>query len=190
MNLFSYIKSKISILDVVNEYTNLRRAGLYWKANCPFHQEKTASFTVSPHKEIFYCFGCHASGDAISFIAQMENCSPLEAANLLAERFNIELPAEIKRSTGDPHKKDNYYALCAAFAKWCHEQCAKSPIALEYLQARTLTNESIDRFQLGYFPGGLKSVKSLIQAMQAQNIIAKDLIESHILEEGQRGILY
>ncbi len=190
MNLFSFVKSKVSIVDVVNEYTNLRRAGLYWKANCPFHQEKTASFTVSPHKEIFYCFGCHASGDIISFVARMENCAPFDAVKLLAERYNIELPDDLKRGVTEPHKKDNYYMLCAAFARWCHDQLSKNTLVQEYLQQRSINTESIERFQLGYFPGGLKSVKSLIQALQGQNIMAQDLLESHILENGQRGILY
>jgi len=70
MNVFSYIKARVPILDVVNEYARLKKAGLYWKGTCPFHSEKTASFTVSPHKEIYYCFGCHAGGDVISFIAK------------------------------------------------------------------------------------------------------------------------
>ncbi|MBT3903910.1 hypothetical protein HOF26_03740, partial [bacterium] len=59
MNLFSYVKSQLSILDVVKEYAALKRAGTYWKGTCPFHNERTASFTVSPHRDIFYCFGCH-----------------------------------------------------------------------------------------------------------------------------------
>ena len=87
MNLFSYIKQRLPILDVVSEYATLKKAGLYWKGCCPFHHERTASFTVSPHKEIFYCFGCHAGGDVISFIAKVEHCSPLEAARHLVERY-------------------------------------------------------------------------------------------------------
>ncbi|MGB8367592.1 MAG: CHC2 zinc finger domain-containing protein, partial [Candidatus Babeliales bacterium] len=79
MNIFTYIKQHVSILDVVREYTTLKPAGLYWKGCCPFHNEKTASFTVSPHKEIFYCFGCHVGGDVISFIAKIEQCSQLDA---------------------------------------------------------------------------------------------------------------
>ncbi len=68
MNLFSFVRSKINILDVAGQYVTLKRAGNYFKANCPFHSEKTASFTVSPGREIFYCFGCHCSGDVIAFI--------------------------------------------------------------------------------------------------------------------------
>ncbi len=85
MSLFSYIKNHVSILEVVGQYVTLKKAGLYFKGVCPFHHEKTASFTVSPHKEIFYCFGCHTGGDVISFIEKAEKCSPLEAAHHLSD---------------------------------------------------------------------------------------------------------
>src|SRR5579871_289092 len=95
MNLFTFIKARVAILDVVSEYVTLKRAGGYYKGTCPFHHEKTASFTVSPDKAIFYCFGCHVSGDVISFMAKIENCSQKEAAQLLAERYRINIPSTI-----------------------------------------------------------------------------------------------
>src|SRR5689334_2342380 len=89
MDLFEQIKRSVAIENVVGSYTTLRRAGQYLKGKCPFHQERTPSFTVSPDKGIFYCFGCHAGGDAISFVARIENCTQKEAAILLAERHAI-----------------------------------------------------------------------------------------------------
>src|SRR5437016_10187819 len=88
-SIFSTIKLNVSIVEVVGQYTTLKQAGLYWKGRCPFHQELTASFTISPHINIFYCFGCHLSGDVIAFVAKIENCSQLEAAQQLAQRFGI-----------------------------------------------------------------------------------------------------
>ena len=105
MNIFSCIKQRLSILDVVGEYVTLKKAGLYHKGCCPFHHEKTASFTVSPHKEIFYCFGCHVGGDVISFISHVENCTQLEAAKLLAERYQLELPQDLTLESQAPDKK-------------------------------------------------------------------------------------
>jgi len=187
MNLFSFIKSKVSIIDVVNEYTTLRRAGLYWKAHCPFHNEKSASFTVSPHKEIFYCFGCHASGDCIAFISRIENCSQLEAAKLLADRFSVELPQDIKfESTETNKKREHYFTICQVVAIWCHEQLRKYAHARNYVESRSISTENIDRFKVGYFPGGLHAVKDFIRAMQAQNIMVSDLLDAKILQEGQR----
>ena len=190
MNLFSYIKTKVSIIDVVNEYTHLKRAGLYYKAHCPFHHEKTASFTVSPGKEIFYCFGCHANGDVISFIAGMEHCSPLEAVKHLADRYHVEMPSELmlEEADIDIKKRDGYFHVCKTVASWCNEQLMSNPPVLTYVQSRGINQASINAFMLGYFPGGIKSIKLLLQSMGAENIMASDLLEAHILQEGSRAL--
>src|ERR1700722_15936992 len=120
MNIFSFLKQRISIVDVVQEYTTLKKAGSYLKGTCPFHSEKTASFTVSPHKEIFYCFGCHASGDTIGFIAKIEHCSQLEAAQHLIERYRIDVPESIAAhySAETVQHKERYFELCKLVAQW------------------------------------------------------------------------
>ena len=187
MNIFSFIKERISILDVVNEYVTLKRAGGYHKGTCPFHHEKTASFTVSPDKQIFYCFGCHISGDVISFIAKMENCSPKDAAQLLAEKYNIELPHSL--SFESPEKstenKNHYFAICKAVALWCHEQLLKSSTAQSYFQRRGFTAENFSYFTIGYFPSGNAAISDLLYAMKRQSILAQDLIDAQILSEGR-----
>jgi DNA primase len=186
MNLFSFIKSKVSIVDVVNEYTHLKRAGIYWKAHCPFHNEKTASFTVSPHKEIFYCFGCHATGDVISFISRMENCTPVEAVKHLAERYHIDIPSDLvaPEQEGFTQKKDSYFDLCHSVATWANEQLWASTYALEYVRSRGINQQSINNFMLGYFPGGIRSIKGFLNYMSQRNVLAQDLVEAHILAEG------
>ena len=99
MDLFNFIKQHVDILTVIGEYTSLKKTGsLYWKARCPFHHENTPSFTVSPHKNIYYCFGCHVTGDVISFIEKIENLSALEAAQHLAMRYHLEIPKEVSKS--------------------------------------------------------------------------------------------
>src|SRR4029078_7820197 len=107
MNLFSYLKTRVAILDVISEYATLKKAGLYWKGQCPFHSEKTASFTVSPHKEIFYCFGCHVGGDVITFIGKLENCTPMEAAKHLIERYQIAIPESLRDMHGSSGHEKN-----------------------------------------------------------------------------------
>ena len=82
MNLFSFIKSQVSIVTVVGEYATLRKAGLYLKANALFTRKKLHRFTVSPHKEIFYCFGCHEGGDVIAFIARKSIAVSLKQPNI------------------------------------------------------------------------------------------------------------
>jgi|GEM_PF-275996 len=188
MNIFTFIKSRISIVDVINEYATLRKAGGYWKARCPFHHEKTGSFTVSPHKEIFYCFGCHKSGDVISFIADVENCTQIEAAKYIAERYSIELPEDLQ-SSHSQQDKNHYQDICTTMADWCHEQLKKSPSVIAYLTQRDITQASIDYFKIGYFPSGLLAIKNLIHEMKNQNILVDDLLDSAILAQG-RTVLY
>lgn len=187
MNLFSFIKERVSILDVVNEYVTLKRAGGYHKGTCPFHHEKTASFTVSPDKQIFYCFGCHTSGDVISFIAKVENCSQKDAAQLLAEKYSIELPQNLsfELTEKNTEEKNHYFAVCKAVSLWCHEQLLKNPSAQSYFQRRGFGVANFDYFTLGYFPSGNTGISDLLYSMKRQSILPRDLIDAHILAEGR-----
>lgn len=186
MNIFSVIKTHIQILDVVQEYTTLKKAGNYWKGQCPFHHERTASFTVSPHKEIFYCFGCHNGGDVVTFITKVEHCTPVEAVKHLAERYAIQLPEEtLQQFTAHKHEKEIYTQVHETVANWCVEQFMKSKAAQEYIQKRGITPTSINNFSIGYFPGGQSSIKKLLAACKENNIMAQDLIQANVLREGQ-----
>jgi len=191
MNIFSYLKSQLSIQDVVSEYTTLHKAGAYLKSRCPFHHEKTASFTISPDKDIFYCFGCHTGGDVISFIAKVENCSPLEAAQFLAERHSIQLPEDINFSeqTQSQEEKKQHYDVCRTFAQWCHQQLQKHPSVLKHLHDRGIDQNQIDQFTIGFFPGGLASIKQCIHAVKKERFLVDDLMQAHILMQG-KSILY
>ena len=191
MNIFSFLKSQLSIQDVVSEYTTLHKAGTYLKSRCPFHHEKTASFTISPDKDIFYCFGCHTGGDVISFTAKIENCSPLEAAQFLAERHSIQLPEDIKFSeqTQSQEEKKQHYDVCRTFAQWCHQQLQKHPSVLQHLHDRGIDQNQIDQFTLGFFPGGLASIKQCIHAVKKERLLVDDLMQAHIIMQG-KSILY
>lgn len=187
MNLFSYIKQRLPILDVVSEYATLKKAGLYWKGCCPFHHERTASFSVSPHKEIFYCFGCHTGGDVISFIAKVEHCTPLEAARHLVDRYRIAVPQEItwEKSSQTHEAKSLYYLTCTVFAQWCEAELKKNSAAHAYLEQRHITQASCKEFSLGYCP---HDVKGLLNFAQKQGILAANFIDAHILMEGKQGL--
>ena len=187
MNLFSFIKQHCQILEVVSTYTTLKKAGHYYKGTCPFHHERTASFTVTPHKEIFYCFGCHVGGDVISFIAKTENCSAIEAARHLVDQYALTLPKDISfdKKTESFEVKKQYYKTCELFAKWCHSLLAKNDNARNYLLDREITLESIQAFNLGYCSS---DVKKLLTYAQKDNILAQNLIDAHILKEGKMGL--
>ncbi len=193
MNIFSFIKSRIAILDVVREYVPLKKLGLYWKGHCPFHVERTASFTVSPHRDIYYCFGCHKGGDVVSFIACIENCSQLEAAYCMIERYGLEVPQEMRSEEGNAHaereKKSRYTQLCQVVARWCSYQLSRSSNAQAYLAERSITQQSADYFMIGYFAGGARGLKSLLEYAQKHSIMANDLREARIISE-HNGRLY
>lgn len=187
MNLFTHVKRQVAILEVCGEYITLHKAGLYWKGTCPFHTEKTASFTVSPHKEIFYCFGCHAGGDAITFIAKIENCTALEAAKLLIERRNLSVPEALMHevNSSSSAERNRYFDICKMVAQWAHEQLLKHHHALTYLQERSIGKDQINYFVLGYFPGGPAALKQLLAYAQKHHFLADDLIQANILMPGK-----
>jgi len=189
MNIFSYIKTRIQILDVISEYTSLKKAGTYWKGHCPFHNERTASFTVSPSKEIFYCFGCHSGGDVITFIAKIEGCSQLESAKHLAERYHITIPNTLDYDTPkQPDAKEKYFQLCKIATEWYQQQLVKNPLVMQYLRQRGFNKEFIELFQIGYFSGGIQSVKSFIAYMNKYLFLNQDMIEASLLSEGKNSL--
>ena len=189
MNIFSFIKSHVSIVDVIGEYTSLKRAGTYFKSRCPFHHEKTASFTVSPHKEIFYCFGCHAGGDVITFISKIENCTQLEAARFLIDRYSIEVPQDIEISEINNQEKKHYFDICDLVTEWYKVQLKKNPSVLKYIEQRGIDSDSIDYFSVGFFPGGLASINNLIHTLKKEHILLDDLIDTGIILQGKT-VLY
>jgi DNA primase len=187
-SIFDYIKSNVPIMQVVQEYITLKKIGLYWKSCCPFHQEKTASFTVSPNRNMFYCFGCQASGDCINFVAKMEHCLPLEAAYLIVERHKITLPDSLTQKTSATKSalEKNYYEIWRLLAQWCHQQLGEHKLALHYILSRGFDQESIKKFLIGYFPGGMASQQKLLRYMHAHNILAHDLIDANVIQEGRK----
>lgn len=190
MSIFSYLKEHLSILDVVNEYTTLKKSGAHWSSCCPFHHEKTASFMVNEEKGIYYCFGCHAGGDLISFIAKIENCSPLEATQHLIQRYSVEVPSHLSSRIGQAGKSTSkYQTICEKTASWCREHAIKSRTITQYLLQRGFDEKSLEQFQVGYFPGGLPSIKEYIDYMKKESILVDDLLQAHILIPGKK-VLY
>jgi DNA primase len=185
MNIFALIKSKVRIEDLVQEYVTLKRFGHYLKGACPFHHEKTPSFTVSPDKGIFYCFGCHAGGDAIAFFAQIERVSQLEAARELAQRYGIEIPADAgldQQAQDDAHR---YLEIGTLTSEWCREQYKRNAHAQAYLLQRGIQQKTIDFFELGFFA---PQVQQLLTFAYSKGLVAKDLVDAQILFDGKHGM--
>ncbi|MFA6097338.1 MAG: DNA primase [Candidatus Paceibacterota bacterium] len=145
------IKAKLSIEDVLSGYLHLQRAGRNLKAKCPFHNEKTPSFMVSPERQFWHCFGCNEGGDIFTFIMKMEGLEFKDAIKLLAERAGVKLKTVNYSSSGKKGKIMEILKLSKRF----YMECLKIKTGLkayEYLRDRGLTMGSIEKFELGYAP--------------------------------------
>ena len=188
MDLFNFIKQNVDIVSVIGQYTSLKKAGsIYWKGRCPFHHENTPSFSVSPHKNIFYCFGCQVNGDVINFIEKIEHLSAFEAAQHLAERNNLEIPKEISNTAPQAVDK-SHYKLCQIVAQWCNSILVKHPQATAYLKKRNISPATSAQFTLGFFPSGPQGIKQLISHIAPLGFSSSDLMEQHIVFQGKTGL--
>jgi len=151
------IKAKLDIVDVVGSYVRLTKAGTHWKALCPFHNEKTPSFTVNQERQIFHCFGCGKGGDIFSFIEEIEGVDFREALTLLAERAGVEILKYRGAGTEDDGRSDRTKEILELSTKFFEKQLwdgEGSKAALPYLRKRGISDESIRIFRLGYsLPG-------------------------------------
>lgn len=150
MDVKEQIKRSISIVDVVSLYVNLKPAGRYLKALCPFHEEKTPSFFIMPEKNTYTCYGCNKFGDVFTFIQEIENISFSESINFLIEKFNIPVDRTFNKTSV---KKDDYLNINEIVLKYFKNNLFNSDEgkrALEYLKNRGINSDSIELFSLGY----------------------------------------
>jgi len=151
------LKRQADIVRVVQDYVQLKKKGANWMACCPFHKEKTPSFSVSPAKEIFYCFGCHKGGSVFNFVMEMERVSFPDAIKLVAEKSGVPLPKLIDDSRFEArrHEADDVIELNKWALEWWEQQLESSGearIARDYLLRREITEETRKTFRLGYAP--------------------------------------
>lgn len=148
------IRDRVDIVDLIGSYIQLKRAGTAFKALCPFHREKTPSFTVSPTRQTFHCFGCGAGGDAFKFVMLHENVEFPEAIRLLAQRAGVVLQQD-DAARGEDARKDVLYKMHAEAATFFQEilkQSRSAEAARDYLRERRLGPDLIDAFGIGYAP--------------------------------------
>jgi DNA primase len=153
----SEIINRTDIVSVISEYVRLEKSGGLWKACCPFHNEKTPSFTVNPDKKFFYCFGCQKGGDAVTFIMEMDKLKFPEALELLAKKAGVPIVYDESGQPADraARHKDELAALCGRVAAMFHYFLTRKPEgrhALEYIKGRGISDETISKFMLGYAP--------------------------------------
>ncbi len=149
------IRTRVDLVDLVGAVVPLKRAGERWKGLCPFHQEKTPSFTVHPKLNLFHCFGCHAGGDAFEFLRRHDRLDFPEAVRLLADRAGVPLPG--RESTPEASARDGLLTLmewaARRFESWLWDG-TEAERARAYLEGRGIGRETARAFRLGYAPEG------------------------------------
>ncbi len=148
------VRLSVNIVELVGGYVRLRKQGQNHTALCPFHQEKTPSFSVSESRQIFKCFGCGIGGDVYAFVQQIEHLSFPEAVTFLAERSGIPLPAGPAESSSENVERMRLLEIMRLADEFYREQLTRSSEARDYLARRKITAETVDRFGLGFAPPG------------------------------------
>ena len=180
------VRQTNDIVDVISQYVHLKRSGRNFFGLCPFHNEKSPSFSVSPDKQIFHCFGCGVGGNIFTFLTKIEGISFIEAVQILAERSNIQLPT--LQNGADSFKEElkaKVYKVNEFTAKFYHENLykAESKIAQEYIKKRKLTNNTLKAFQIG-FSG---KFDELYKALKKEGFEDKEILESGLVNRNDNG---
>lgn len=161
-SIYDNIKDRLPITDVLSTYITLTPAGSQFKAKCPFHNERSASFSVSPERGLYYCFGCGAKGDIFTFVEQFEGVDKKGALKILADRAGIALTREyVSRESTDP-----LYDVLESTATRYQQELARNTIALDYLHGRGVTDATIAYFRIGYVPDEWRYVANTMKDEQ------------------------
>ncbi len=174
------IKEKLSIEEVVGSYITLEKAGTYLKARCPFHQEKSASFFISPERNTYYCFGCGQKGDIFSFIEEMEALDFLGALKILAERAGVEIEKEDKREKSE---REKLFEIMEDATSFFERKLRDSKEALIYLKDRGVSIESLKKFRVGFAPDEWHSLIETLRNRWNEN----DLLLAGLIKKGPKG---
>jgi DNA primase len=175
--------ARVDIVEVIEQRVPLKKAGRDWTARCPFHDERSPSFTVSPAKQFYHCFGCGAHGSAIKFLMEYDRLEFVDAVEDLAARVGLKVPYDGGRRTPQEDSTD-LYALLGNCTTFYQRELAKTAKAREYFESRGLDAAIIERFQLGYAPEGWESLKIAL-GTSPQRIAL--LEKSGMLTSGERG---
>ena len=181
------IRSRNDIVSTISQYMTLKRKGRNYFGLCLFHNEKSPSFSVSPDKQIFHCFGCGVGGDVINFVKKIENIGFLDSVRLLAEKSGIQLPNDISKAEEENIKlQHRVYKINELAAKFYHENLYKptSKIAQDYIKKRKLNNATLKSFLMGY---ASNSSNELLRFLKEQGFTEEELLASCLIGKSDRG---
>lgn len=179
------VRAAADLVALVSDHVALRQQGQRWVGLCPFHNEKTPSFGVNPQQGFYYCFGCQASGDAISFVRATEHLDFADAVRMLAERFGVVLH-ETEEGGAEPKRRGELFDAVARAVAWYHERLLSAPDAgraRDYLRSRGYGGETVRMFKLGWAPEGWDALS------QALGVPQKSLVDSGLAFVNRAGRL-
>lgn len=178
--------ARVDIVDLVDTYVPLKKAGANYAACCPFHNEKSPSFTVSPTKQFYHCFGCGAHGTAIGFVMEYQGLGFVDAIKELASRAGMQVPESEGRGFNDekPGQTRTLIDTMARAAQYYKEQLKASPRAIEYCKKRGLSGEIAARFGIGYAPDGWQNLQAVFPDYNAEELKLAGLVIEN--EAGRR----
>ncbi|WP_199100115.1 DNA primase [Dyella sp. ASV21] len=179
--------ARVDIVDVIERRVPLKKAGREWTACCPFHNERTPSFYVSPAKQFFHCFGCGAHGSALKFLMDYERLEFPDAVEELAQSVGLTVPREGGDDRAPREDKTDLYALLDASARWYESELPKSSEAQAYCKKRGLDAQTIQRFRIGWAPAGFDGV---IKALGGSDRRMQLLNEAGMVASNERGRRY
>ncbi|WP_162146903.1 DNA primase [Acholeplasma granularum] len=185
-NLYAKINQETDIVSLVSEYVDLTKRGKNYMGLCPFHDEKSPSFSVTPDKQLAYCFGCHKGGSPINFLSQIKNISTHEAAVILGKRIGITF-------SNEPVIKDpleNLYNLmkdASSFYQFALKNTDSGKIALDYLNQRKIDDDILNHFEIGYAPD---QVDSLYKMLRSKKYSVTDMMTLGLVKQNEEGIYY
>ena len=179
--------NRVDIVDVVGQHVKLKKAGANYQGLCPFHSEKSPSFSVSPTKQFYHCFGCGAHGSAISFLMEYSGLGYVDAIEDLARSAGLDVPRE-ERTANDVARQQQAMALSevmSSAAEWYRQQLKGNTRAVEYLKGRGLTGEIAKRYSLGYAPDGWQGLEAVF-GPYTNDDVAKTLVEGGLIIQGEQ----
>ena len=187
--LVEEVRQSNDIVDVISQYVHLKRRGRNYMGLCPFHNEKSPSFFVSPDKQIFKCFGCGVGGNAYTFLMKIEGTTFKEAVEQLAEKANIQLPKlENNEESAKEELKAKVYKVNEFTAEYYHQNLYKptAKIAQEYVKKRKMNRETLESYRIG-FSG---KYDELYKALKAHGFGEKEILESNLVRKNDKGRYY
>ncbi|WP_031475838.1 DNA primase [Agathobaculum desmolans] len=183
------LSARNDIVEVVSQYVPLKKSGANYFGLCPFHNEKSASFSVSPDKQIFHCFGCGAGGGVITFVMKAEGLEFPDAVRFLAARAGMQVPEQGEADRQAARRRDRLYALCRDAGRFYYDTLWKpeNRAAQEYFLRRGLHRRTMNRFGLGYAPD---SFHALLDAMTGKGYMREELLDAGLVSRSEKGHIY